>query len=476
MNQFAPCAEHTRDMAYYLRDHPAFQHVLLLEQDDALLLVPDARGRWTLPSFVSGEHHTAEVELVARQMRERYGLDMSILGTVASDFDEAANRVRKAYLAEALTEPLASRGSWRQVEIAAGRWWPRDVVATRVVPLCNEVETLVRRWATRSLSTSDTVWSRPGWLAEALAWVCAHAGPVTAVEKVRVSEFSTVIRVVAGGRMLYFKAVAPAAAREPAVTAAIARRTARVPSVLAVDEAQLFLLMEESSGQPLATDDVGVWASVARALAELQRQCIGAVAELRTLGCEIAPATLLVEPLYALLADSDALLVGAPAGLTTDEVSALRALAPRLIADARALDAGPIPVTVDHGDLWPSNVLVGAGDCAFVDWEDARIAHPFLSLFQLLAGAHLERRFADEPAAYAAIREAYVSGWSRWASPPLLRQAFDAAHDIAAVAVAASYRRYPPAVIATHPWMREMPAFCLRRIVARRAWAEASRV
>ncbi len=62
----------------YLRDSPVFHHVLLLEREDALWLVPDEGGRWTLPGFVSEEQHTAEVELVARHMRARYGVRMSI--------------------------------------------------------------------------------------------------------------------------------------------------------------------------------------------------------------------------------------------------------------------------------------------------------------------------------------------------------------------------------------------------------------
>jgi len=442
----------------YLRDNPVFHHLLVLERADALWLVPDDTGSWTLPGFVSEEQHTAEVELVARHMRARYGLPVSIRGAVATEFDVAANRVRKAWLAEALMDTAA-----------AGRWWSRPAVAAGEVQLCGDVKALVARWVTRSLSAGGTAWSRPGWLAEATAWVSAHAGPVSDVEQVRVSEFSTVVRMVAADRVRYFKAVAPAAALEPPATAALARRTAHVPPVLAVDRARRFLLSEAFEGKPLATGDVAVWTDVARALGELQRDCIGAVSELRALGCEVKLMATLVEPLSALLADADALLVGEPAGLTAEELGTLRTLAPRLVADARALDAGPLPLTVDHGDLWPSNVLVGPGGHAFVDWEDVRIAHPFVSPFQLLAGAHLERRFADEAAAYAAVREAYLAGWSGWAPVPRLREAFDVAHDVAAVAVAASYRGYPPAVVAAHPWMREMPPFCLRRILARRS-------
>lgn len=447
----------------YLRDHPIFEHVVLVERHDAIWLLPDGSGRCTLPCFSSEEQHTAEVEQVAREMRARHGVRVAILGAVASDFDEAAKRVRKTYLAE----PLAEMG-------AAGAWYPRGAIAAGEVPVAGEVAPLVDRWLTRRLGAGDMPWNRPGWLAEALAWVSAHVGPLGDAIQVRVSEFSTVVRIVAGGVVRYLKAVAPQAAREPPVTAALAQRTSHVPAVLAVEASRRLLLMEAFDGEPLASDDLAIWATVARTLGELQRDCIEAVPELQALGCPVATTVSLVEPLSALLDDRDALLVGQPAGLGADEVAKLRGLAPALAAEARALDAGPVPLTVDHGDLWPSNVLVGRGGCAFVDWEDVRVAHPFVSPFQLLAGAHLDRRFDDEAAAYAAIRDAYLEAWTGSAPAPHLRHAFEVAHDVAAVAVAASYRRYPSAVVAAHPWMREMPAFCLRRILVRRSWADAS--
>jgi hypothetical protein len=296
------------------------------------------------------------------------------------------------------------------------------------------------------------------------------------VEQVRVSEFSTVLRVVAGGRVRYFKSVAEAAAREPVVTAALASRSAHVPPVVAVDAARRFLLTEAFDGAPLAApEDVGAWTAAAQTYGELQRECLGAVEELRGLGCAVVSARSLAEPLAALLDDRDALLAGEPAGMADGEIAALRSLVPELAEAAGALDAGPLPLAVDHGDLWPSNVLVGAAGSVFVDWEDVRLAHPFLSLFQLLTGAYVDRRFADHDAAAARIRDAYLAGWSAWAGRGELARTFDAAHDIAAVAVAASYHRYSPAVVRAHPWMREMPTFCLRRILARRAAAAGAR-
>lgn len=444
----------------YLDENPEFHHQLLLVRGDVLWLVLDERGAWALPGFVSDEQHTAEVELIARHMRERFGVRVVILGRVATEFDAVANCVRKADLAE----PLADS------EPRSGRWWPRSALAAAEATLAADSSALVARWAAGDVAVAEnTPWSRSGWHAAALAWIGGTAGPVGDVEQVRVSEFSTVLRAVAGGRARYFKSVAEAAALEPLVTAALANHSAHLPPVLAVDAARRFLLMEAFDGAPLAApEDLGTWTAAAQAYGELQRECLDAVEELRVLGCAVVTAASLAEPLAALLADRGALLAGEPAGLDDNEIDTLRALVPEVAAAAVALDAGPLPLAVDHGDLWPSNVLVGAAGCVFVDWEDVRVAHPFLSLFQLLTGAYLDRRFADHDAAAARVRDAYLAGWSAWAGRAELARAFDAAHDIAAIAVAASYRRYPPAVVQAHPWMREMPAFCLRRILARR--------
>lgn len=173
----------------------------------------------------------------------------------------------------------------------------------------------------------------------------------------------------ADGRTRYFKSVAEAAAQEPPVTAALASRSAYLPPVLTVDLARRFLLMEAFAGELLtAPEDVGAWTDAAWAYGELQRQCLDAVDELRMLDCAVVTAASLAEPFATLLDDRDALLAGEPAGLGDDQVAALRALVPGLAAAAADLDAGPLPLALDHGDLGPSNVLVGPAGCAFVDW------------------------------------------------------------------------------------------------------------
>lgn len=179
-----------------------------------------------------------------------------ILGRAATEFAAMANRVRKADLAEPLEDP----------EPHCGRFWPRAVLAAAKVRLAKDGRELVARWAATDIVVAeDTPWSQPGWHAAALAWIPAAAGPGGAVKQVRVSEFSTALRVNAGGRACYSKSVAAAAARESPITAALTGRSAHLLPVSAVGA---------------APEDINAWTAAARDYGELQRQCLDMVGEL----------------------------------------------------------------------------------------------------------------------------------------------------------------------------------------------------
>jgi hypothetical protein len=153
----------------YLDENPEFHHQLLLVRGDALWLVLDERGTWALPGFVSEEQHTAEVELIARHMRERFGARVVILGRVATEFDAAASCVRKVDLAEPLVDP----------EPRSGRWWSRSAFAAAEATLAADSSALVARWAAGDVAVlADTPWSRSGWYAAALAWIGGAVGSV----------------------------------------------------------------------------------------------------------------------------------------------------------------------------------------------------------------------------------------------------------------------------------------------------------
>ncbi len=127
----------------YLDENPEFHHQLLL-----------VRG-------VSDEQHTAEVGLIARHMRERFGVRVVILGRAATEFDAVANRVRKADLAEPLVDP----------EPRSGRWWPRAALAAAEAPLTADSRARVARWAAGDVAVAASHRRYPPAVVQAHPWM-----------------------------------------------------------------------------------------------------------------------------------------------------------------------------------------------------------------------------------------------------------------------------------------------------------------
>ena len=72
--------------------------------------------------------------------------------------------------------------------------------------------------------------------------------------------------------------------------------------------------------------------------------------------------------------------------LTVEESTTLRAALPRLVTLCHELAAGPLPLTLLHGDLHMNNVAAGPKRPLFFDWTDACIGHPFFDLITVLHG------------------------------------------------------------------------------------------
>ncbi len=457
----------------YLRDEPDFDfRVLLRGPRHSELLVTGREGRWKLPRFVSGEQHTSEVVFVNRTVRQSLGLEATVLRCLWTDFDEPQNVVRMLYVLEA-------HGVGWTPSAVGGAWLPADVLV-RDGAEDRDVAAVVEAWARESTDRpvipDGQEWFAPGWWDRMLGWARERLHPVHvgAAEQLRSSESSCVVRLETEEGAAFVKAVAASLAREVAVTARLSRVPASaVPPVLAVDVPQRWMLLRGAAGRPLGdTGDLAVWERAAAAYGRFQLAAASSVDALAGVGCPTLTAGQLQEDVLEVLASDEAMQAGRPGGLEPEQVSRLRTLKPQLLAATTSLHSSALPVSVDHEDLWPENVFSAEDGCQVVDWEDARIAHPFLSLFPLLAGARMQNTFADHAAASARIRDAYLEGFARFAPAEALRQLFGAAHDLAAVRMAATYLRASPAIQRAHPWMREMPAFCLRALLERRDGVE----
>ena len=170
-------------------------------------------------------------------------------------------------------------------------------------------------------------------------------------------------------------------------------------------------------------------------------------------------------PALARLLDDPVALAGGDEALTAAERVELRERLCELDAALAALEDGPIPSSIEHGDLHDANVYVSRGGRVF-DWGDASIGHPFASL--LIVEVALENRFdlvGDIPEARR-LHAAYLEPWSDLATHAELARIATEAMRLGGAAKALGWVRMlslmPPHEVAE--W-RDAPSLWLRELL-----------
>ncbi|HVH51004.1 MAG TPA: phosphotransferase, partial [Gaiellaceae bacterium] len=97
--------------------------------------------------------------------------------------------------------------------------------------------------------------------------------------------------------------------------------------------------------------------------------------------------------------------------LDPEELSRLRAFAPRFTELCRELAALGIPETIQHDDLHMANVYANGDTLRILDWGDSSISHPFASLF--VTFRFLEEVTKPSPVDpwFDRLRDAYLEPW-----------------------------------------------------------------
>lgn len=296
----------------------------------------------------------------------------------------------------------------------------------------------------------DLPWTDASWLATVYEWIdgeLARVGvtPAGPREQPHVRPWSTVLRVPTNDGDLYFKAVWPPQAHEAALTAALASWLPRfVPEVIAVQPASGWLLMRDAGRRvrEILKDERGIemWQQVLVRYAEAQIHLVARVPEIIGFGVPDNRPAVVAERLADLLEDSRALRVGLPDGLSSDELTRLRALLPHFRPWCEALAASRIPSTLEHNDFHDGNVCVRGGDYLAFDWGDACVTHPFVALRVALRSiAHTLELAADGPEV-ARLRDAYLEPWTAFAPRAQLLADLQPALIIAAACRAFSWR------------------------------------
>ncbi len=255
---------------------------------------------------------------------------------------------------------------------------------------------------------------RPAWRGDLEAWVQARlevfglglAGEVTAPH---VRPWGSVLRVPTTCGPVWAKAVEPELRHEVAVTTLLARRRPdAVAPLLGADPARGWLLLADA-GETLRVlgareRTLAPWHDALALYASVQRDVADEAGALLADGLP----DLRLPRLPDLYAD----LVGRLAP-DLGEVGAAALAAVPLVRDLCAeLDATGLPDTLQHDDLHDAQVFVRDGRLRILDWGDACLTHPFLTLAVTLDGVLAwgldDEERSEDPAPY---RDTYLEGW-----------------------------------------------------------------
>jgi hypothetical protein len=431
--------------------------------DPAILLSSDAGGT-RLPALVTDDRHTAEVGYINAAVRERFGLVTTVLRSLVHSHPHREPVFRVHELEVHGGSPVSAELHWCDRERLG---WVR----------CGDDATVIADWAAEQgqpASISDgREWERPGWFAGARGWIDAalrDAGLPVAREVVQLRAWpsSCVLLVRTAGGDLYFKAMPQSLSREGVVTAYLARHApGSVAPLVAFDAERRWLLVRACRGRKLEdVSDSAWWERAAATYGRLQVACITRVGELRRLGCGERSLESLARAIEPLSLDTAALRPGEEGGLSAVEYAQLRAHVQALRSRCGELDACGIPLSIEHGDLWPGNFFMDDRSCAIIDWEDVAIGHPFLSLAPLIVGLELYQPLLCTEAVKRRIERAYLRPFISIAPAQDLGRVLRTSLPLAFIDMAVRYQRQRASVVRLHPWMLDLVPQLVRLALA----------
>ena len=267
-------------------------------------------------------------------------------------------------------------------------------------------------------------WHDPGWMKQAQAWIRSETArqeiEITGgIEQPHLYPWSTVLHVPTRQGKLFFKATAPETIYETPLTKMLADWYPDcMPELVAVDPGRGWMLMRDG-GEQLRhsirpTGNISAWDPVISLYGQVQAGAASRVDEM--LAARVPDYRLARVPsLYReLLADEESLLIGQEKGLTPGERQQLQEMAPRLDQLCRQLAGFGIPESINHGDFHDGNVLVREGRVTFLDWADACISHPFMSLRTFFVSIEIALKlddYAPPTPEMSALLDRYLEQW-----------------------------------------------------------------
>jgi hypothetical protein len=296
-----------------------------------------------------------------------------------------------------------------------------------------------------SVSSSENkaaAFGHPGWFGELAEWVRDVIAPFSldwdgGFEQFQASATFSLIRFATKPQPVWFKAVGDPNTREFRVTQELARCCpAFVPRLLAVRPEWNAWLAEECDGKTLdEIVEIEQWRNASRTLAELQIASAPAAADLRRAGAHdlrriLTPASInhffvAAEKLVPEYSDTSGLEI------LQDDLPEMKTRLLNLLAQA---ERSTIPDALGHLDLNAGNAVVSYERCIFLDWAEAYIGPPFLTLEYLLQS--FRRAFGRNSPEEHSVVAAYLTTWGVSASRSAVCEAWAIAPALAVFAYA----------------------------------------
>ncbi len=232
------------------------------------------------------------------------------------------------------------------------------------------------------------------------------------IEDERVRPWAAVFRVPTVEGLLYFKESEPSLAHEARLIAILAARRPELVTEVPFSDESGRMLMRDAGEQLSAVlegdRDLRYWEESLPLYAELQ---IDAAAD----ADELVRAGAFDRRSAGLPALYEQLIAEPAVGQTAEEYQHLRALAPELERVFDELASGAVPETINNDDFTNGSIFLRDGAYRFLDWGDACVSHPFITLTVTQRVIELAHGLPLRSPEIERVRDAYLEPFTRFA-------------------------------------------------------------
>jgi RIO1 family len=393
-----------------------YRLALVLPQSREVLAIVNVDGSYVLPS-INIPQWTRPAEQLQKAIRMAWKLHVILLDFLRSSEEQPIC---------AVAEVLASHET-------------TDLKAVGIAKLSSAVLGEQQRAQLKSIlaggSDGSGFFSQIGWIDEAITWLESETGKQLSskreIEQYNAGGGFALVRLhMEDDAHYWLKATGEPNAHEFSVTAVLSVLCGDcLPEIVAAKPRWNAWLMAESA-KPVATmpthpmELLTLLKDAVECMADLQTKTRGRSLELLDAGASDQRIPVFQKH-TAELFDYIEEAMGQQSSTRVPplEKTRIREIRTMFEGICQHLEGLALSDTVVHGDLNHCNILAGAGHCQFIDWSEAYIGNPLISLQHLLLLNNAENRAIRE-FINSVLQERYLDMWGERGEADVLRETF----------------------------------------------------